>query len=151
MSGVPSRDRATLLDDMRSALRSEFGARAMYGFLSRRIPDRELADLLGRFEVEEAEQVDRLRHLMSDLGGRPAARSLRRRTAAWLLYLGTWVGARRIALRLCLESEETVSRWYAHFAQVLEGEGADDHARTCRDLATTKLRHALALQAWVAR
>lgn len=136
---------------MHLALLAEFGAHAMYGFLSRRSGDRELASLLARFHAEEAEQVERLRSLMIALGGDPPTHSARRRFAARLLYLSTWVGGRRLAMRLCLESEETIARWYAQYAVYLGEAGHVDHARTCGTLSMTKRRHALALQAWVAR
>ena len=141
----------SLLADMHRALLAEFGAHAVYGYLPRRTADAELSHLLGGFREEEEQQIERLRGLILALGGRPPVRSARRRFAAWLLYLSTWVGGRRLALRLCLESEETVSRWYAHYAAHLGEAGFADHARTCGSMSVTKRRHALALQAWVAR
>ena len=140
-----------LLVDMHLALLAEFGAHSMYGFLARRPEDPELAGLLARFRAEEEEQIDRLRALILALGGTAPAGSRRRRFAAWLLYLSTWIGGRRFAMRLCLESEETVARWYAHYAAYLGEAGLAEHARTCGALSLTKRRHALALQAWVAR
>ncbi len=140
-----------LLADMHLALLAEFGALSMYGYLSRRARDVELSGLLARFRHEEEEQIDCLRGLMQELGGRPPARSLRRRLAAWLLYLATWIGGTRIALRLCLESEETIARWYAQYARHLVRAGLVEHAGTCEALSVTKRRHALALQAWVGR
>ena len=140
-----------LLADMHLALLAEFGAHAMYGFLARRSTDAELSSLLVRFRAEEEEQVERLRTLMVALGGSPPARSRRRRFAAWLLYLTTWIGGRRLAMRLCLESEETIAHWYGQYAVYLGEAGLVEHARTCGALALTKRRHALALQAWVAR
>lgn len=136
---------------MHLALLAEFGAHALYGFLAQRSGDVELSSLLVRFRAEEEEQIDRLRKLIVALGGSPPARSLRRRLAAWLLYLTTWFGGRRIAMRLCLESEETIARWYAQYAVYLGEAGFAGHARTCGALSLTKRRHALALQAWVAR
>jgi len=148
---VSPSSRDPLLDDMRLALLSEFGARAMYGHLSRTRRDPELAALLARFCVEEDEQIAKLRALMTALGARPAATSRRRRLAAWLLHLAGRVGWRRFALRLCLESEETVARWYAHYAVHLARTGRAEEARACETLGLTKHRHALALQAWIER
>jgi len=136
---------------MHLALLSEFGAHSMYGFLARRSDDAELSELLARFQAEEEEQIGRLRALILALGGTAPTRSRRRRFAAWLLYLAAGIGGRRLAMRLCLESEETVGRWYAHYAAYLGEAGLADHARTCGSLSLTKRRHALALQAWVAR
>ena len=136
---------------MHLALLAEFGAHAMYGFLSRRAGDPELSNLLARFGAEEAEQIEKLRALMLALGGDPPTHSSRRRLAARLLYVSTWLGGRRLAMRLCLESEETIARWYAQYAVFLGEAGFVEHARTCGALSLTKRRHALALQAWVAR
>jgi hypothetical protein len=136
---------------MHLALLSEFGAHAIYGFLSRRSGDAELSNLLARFRAEEAEQIEKLRGLMFALGGDPPTHSTRRRLAARLLYVSTWIGGRRLAMRLCLESEETVARWYAQYAVFLGETGFVEHARTCGALSLTKRRHALALQAWVGR
>ena len=136
---------------MHLALLAEFGARAMYGFLARRSGDDELSSLLARFHGEEEEQIDRLRSLIAALGGSPPSRSRRRRFAAWLLYLTTWIGGRRLAMRLCLESEETIAHWYGQYAVYLGEAGFAEHARTCGTLSLTKRRHALALQAWVSR
>jgi hypothetical protein len=52
---------------------------------------------------------------------------------------------------LCLESEETVARWYAHYAIHLVRTGRAEEARACETLGLTKHRHALALQAWIER
>jgi hypothetical protein len=52
---------------------------------------------------------------------------------------------------MCLESEEIVAGWYAGFAAHLHRAGSSDEARVCEALSVTKRRHALALQAWVAR
>lgn len=136
---------------MHLALLAEFGAHAMYGLLSQRSADAELSSLLVRFREEEEQQITRLRGLMLALGGSPPTRSRRRRFAARLLYLTTWIGGRRLAMRLCLESEETIARWYAQYAVHLGEAGFVEHARTCGALSLTKRRHALALQAWVAR
>jgi hypothetical protein len=139
------------LDDVRRAMRAEIGARAFYGALARSSRDRELASLLAGFHEEELEQIERLRALLGELGHRAAIRGRRRAASARLLALATRFGARRIALRLCHESESTVARWYLGFAAYLARAGRFDHARTCEALSLTKRRHALALEAWVPR
>ena len=146
----PSR-RDPLLDEMRLALSAEFGALAMYSYLSRPRSDPELSDLLAGFHAEEVEQIAKLRALIERLGGRPPKRRRRRAIAAGVLYGLTRIIGNGLALRLCLESEETVSRWYAGFALHLARAGSAEEARTCESLAVTKRRHALALQAWVER
>jgi len=136
---------------MDRALRSELGARAMYGLLARRVRDGELAQVLARFREDEAAQVEALREVMRGLGGRPRSRSARRRVLAILLYLATHLGALGLALRLCLESEETLSRWYAGYADHLAAGGQRAAASACQALSLVKRRHAQALQAWVPR
>ena len=138
---------------MRQALLAELGARAVYPRLSASVPDAELARLLARFHQEEIEQVETLRALLTALGARPPRTSRRRALAAFALGFasryGAFLGARRIALRLCHESETTVARWYGAYAAYLVRAGEPAHARTCEALALTKRRHALALGAWV--
>lgn len=140
-----------LLAEMRRALFAEFGAIAMYGLFSRSKRDMELTELLSGFVAEEETQIGELRGLMTRLGGRPPARRLRRRIAPAILYLLSRVLGDRLPLRMCLESEEIVARWYAGFAAHLARAGSPDEARVCESLSVTKRRHALALQAWVAR
>jgi rubrerythrin len=143
--------RDPLLDEMRLALFAEFGALALYSFLSRSRRDPELSDLLAGFRAEEVEQIAKLRALIERLGGRAPRRRRRRDLAAGALYGITRIVGAGLALRLCLESEETVSGWYAGFALHLARVGSLEEARTCESLAVTKRRHALALQAWVER
>jgi rubrerythrin len=138
-----------LVQGMRDALLAEFGARAIYAALARRAVDEELQDLLGQFHQEECEQVDALRLVMTALGVRSKERSRRRSAMAWLIALSTRIGGMPLALRLCLESELTVERWYLEYANHLEGTGAHELAVRCESLATTKGRHARALAAWV--
>jgi hypothetical protein len=138
-----------LLAELRETLLAEFGALAMYGNLSRGLSDPELAALLERFQDEEKEQIDRLRGLLARLGRPAPAQSVRRRIVPWFLGWAARFGFRGIALRSCLWSEETVSRWYLQQAMRLGRAGLVDDARTCEALSSTKQRHALALQAWV--
>ena len=134
---------------MRETLFAEFGALAIYGHLSRSRADPELAALLETFRDEEREQIERLRDLLERLGRRAPARRLRRRIVPWMLACAARCGFRDLALRACLWSEETVSRWYLQHAVRLGVAGLLDAARTCEQLSSTKQRHALALRAWV--
>lgn len=136
---------------MRLALYSEFGARAVYGLLARRTKDVELAEVLAAFQQEEREQIERLRDVIGELGGRAPRRSLRRSFMARLLYWATFLGATRLALRTCYESECTVLRWYHGYAGYLAAIELLGPARACEALALTKERHARILEAWVAR
>jgi hypothetical protein len=70
---------------------------------------------------------------------------------AWLIALSTRFGGMPLALRLCLESERTVERWYLEYANHLESTGERELALRCETLASTKGRHARALSAWVER
>jgi hypothetical protein len=146
-----SADLAPVLQEFRETLLAEFGALAMYDRLSRSRADPELAALLETFRDEEREQIDRLRGLMQRLGARAPETSVRRGIAPWLLALAARCGFRQLALRACLWSEETVSRWYLEHAVRLARAGVSDAVRTCEELSSTKQRHALALQAWVQR
>jgi rubrerythrin len=150
---VNGRIHASLIADMRQALLAELGARAVYPRLAAGVRDAELARLLAQFHQEEVEQVETLRALLTALGERPPDKCRRRAFAAFVLALasryGAFLGARRIALRLCHESETTVGRWYGAYAAYLVRAGELDHARTCETLGLTKRRHALALEAWV--
>ncbi len=146
---APGVDLDPVLAELRETLLAEIGALAMYGNLARGLADPELAALLERFRDEEEEQIDRLRGLLSRLGRPAPERIYRRRIAPWFLGLAARCGFRRIALRSCLWSEETVSRWYLQQALRLGSAGLLDDARTCELLSSTKQRHALALQAWV--
>lgn len=140
---------AIVLADMREALLSELGALATYRRLSRRTQDEELAGLLHAFYRDELRQVAVLRGLMRDLGGRPRRGSMRRAVAARLLSASARLYGPRFALRVCMEAERSVSRWYTRYANVLARSGERDAARRCMELATTKWNHATALQAWV--
>lgn len=141
----------SLVEGLRDALLAEFGSSAIYAALSRRTSDQELSGLLDQFHREEREQIETLRRVMNALGLRSRAQSRRRSTVAWLVAQSARVGGLRLALRLCLESERTVERWYFEYAQHLAVTGARDLAVQCEALATTKGRHARALAAWVER
>ena len=138
-----------LLREMSVALLAELGARRMYQRLARWERDRELAQLLLGFEAEEQVQVRTLSKLIADLGGKSKTSSLRRNLLADSLALTTRCGMRRIVLRICAQAEDQRARWYMHFGEVLLQLGRPAQAQICGQLALTKRRHALALQAWV--
>jgi hypothetical protein len=137
-----------LLADMRQSLRSEIGARAMYGLLARR-DDGELAQVLAVFHEDEQQQIECLIELMRTLGARPRARSVRRELAARALYAATFLGAHALALRACYESERSLQRGYHGHADYLERCDLHEPARAALQLASTKARHARILEAWV--
>jgi len=139
----------SLLSEMRLALLSEIGARSIYDHLGRRAPQDDLQKLLRRLNVEGGESVEALRNLMIGMGGRPRRTSRRRRLLARVLAALSPVFGRRIVLRICLNAEETVARWYGEYAVYLTR--LDDHARarTCEELRGVKLLHAGALEAWI--
>ncbi len=149
MGELSPRDSAALVAEMHRAFLAEIGARSMYGWLARLARDSELRQLLARFQEEELHQLDRLGVVMAALGERPRRRGLRRRLMAAALALTVPVVGSRPALRICEEAEGTAARWYAHFRELLDGCGRADLAAECDRLATTKLRHAQALEAWV--
>lgn len=137
------------IDDMRRALLAEFGARAIYGELAQRVNDAELREVLTRFHQDEIEQIDRLRALMTSLGGASKSRSRRRAALAWGLAVSSKIGGLSFALRLCHDSENTLTRWYWTYATYLIDAGLIDHARTCEALGLVKQRHARTLSTWV--
>ena len=136
---------------MRAALLSELGTRTFYRLMSRRARDAELAQVLAQFHDEQCDQIDRLRTVILELGGSAPARSFRRALMARLLYLATFCGASRIALRFCYESECAVMRWYRRHADFLAAVQLHGARRSSEALALTKERHARILEAWVAR
>jgi hypothetical protein len=140
-----------LLAELRRALRSEIGARAMYGLFARRRDDAELAAVLVVFHDEERDQIERVCDLIRVLGARARARCLRRELFACALYAATFVGARAIALRACYESECSLARGYWAQAEYLDAFGLRDPARAARALSETKSRHARVLEAWIRR
>ena len=139
----------TLLADMRLALLSEFGAHVVYSRLATCVEDHELRGVLSELAAEEKSQIERLRKIMTSLGGRPRQRSLRRWLAARALVSCRRLFGARFALRVCLDAEWTISRWYAKYAEYLNRVGEGQAARECKDLALIKRRHSRVLQAWV--
>ena len=140
---------ASLIADMRLALLSEIGARSIYDHLRRRSSDPELHALLTRLNQAGAESVSRLQGLIRDMGGQPKKTSLRRRALARGLAMASRVTGRRVVLRICLNAEETVGRWYGAYAGFLLQLGHAERARVCQELQTVKRVHAQALGAWV--
>jgi hypothetical protein len=134
---------------MRLALLAELGARSVYARLGRRARGKELVKVLAGLHAEQVEQVERLRRLVVELGGRAPQRSRRRALAAALLCWASYLLGVRFALRVCCDAETTVARWYGQYAQYLAAHEQLDAARRCEDLALTKRRHAQVLATWV--
>ena len=134
---------------MKLALLSEIGARAIYNHLGRHAHDEDLKSMLGKLNQEGAEVVVRLQDLIRGLGGRPRRTSFRRRAMARILALASRMIGMRPVLRVCLNAEETVERWYGEYCLFLMRLGDRERARTCTELAEIKHLHAQALSAWI--
>lgn len=143
------RARNSLVEDMRLALLSEIGARALYDHLARHARDQVLVGVLGQLNREGAASIERLRALMIQLGARPRRTSLRRRALARGLAVSSRVVGLRPVLRICLHAESTVARWYSAYSHYLLRMGEENGARTCAELERVKLRHAQTLGAWI--
>ena len=138
-----------LVEDMRLALLSEFGALVVYSRLAVCVDDDDLRAVLKELANEEQVQVRKLRGLMQRLGGYPKERSIRRWLAArGLVSCRRFFGV-RFALRVCLDAEWAVSRWYAKYGTYLASVGETAEAQVCEELALTKRRHSRVLQAWI--
>lgn len=146
---MPDSQYAALVEDMRLALLSEFGAHVVYSRLALRADDEELAGVLQELASEELTQIESLRALMQRLGGRPKERSIRRWLAARALVACRRFFGVRFVLRVCLDAEWAVSRWYAKYAAYLVRVGEQSEAEACEALALTKRRHSRVLKAWV--
>jgi rubrerythrin len=140
---------APLVRDMRRALRSELGAYSLYSLLPRVTRGAELRRLLDELRREEAGIVAEVRDLMASLGGRPERSRWTRSVAAWCLTVLAPVTGVRFALRLCHESESTVSRWYAEYAAFFASVGDRERAVAFHELSTRKRLHATRLAAFV--
>jgi hypothetical protein len=138
-----------LLDELDQSLRAEIGARSFYPLLAGRVRDAELAELLASFAHEQVEQVARLGAVVTALGGRARVACWRRSVLARVLYAATWLGATKLALRLCLDAEQRLAHGYEHFVHDCATLGHAREAHELRALAQTKHGHAHALQAWV--
>lgn len=139
----------SLVRDMKLALLSEIGARAIYHHLGRRVKEEELRAMLGELNEAGARTVERLQELMSSLGAKPRRTSFRRRALARALALVSKVIGVRIVLRICMNAEETVARWYQQYAMFFVQQGDQERAQTCQDLHQVKQQHAQVLGAWV--
>lgn len=142
---------AALLEDMRRALLSEYGAQAIYRHLAARVRSEELRAVLTRFHAEAPDQIARLRATMTALGERPVAGSRRRRVLAWALAALSPLTGRRLVLRICAEAETTASRWYAQFSEYLAAVGERELARDTAEMSAFKLRRAHTLRPWLDR
>ncbi len=138
-----------LVDDMGRALLSELGARVVYARLSTCVQDEELTGVLTELAEDENGQIRTLQELMRRLGGKPRSRSFRRWFMGRALVSCRRLFGPRFAMRVCLDAEWTVSRWYAKYAAYLTQVGETSEAQVCEELALTKRRHSRVLQAWV--
>ena len=139
----------SLVRDIKLALLSEIGARAVYDHIERRARDAELARFAGEMNSEGVEIVARVQELLRGMGARPRRTSFRRRALARILIHGARVTGARPVLRLIHHAEETVGRWYADYAFYLVRIGDHGRARAFEELRAKKQRRALALGAWV--
>jgi len=144
-----ARPHAVLLREMRLALYSELGARAIYADLARLTRDAELRGVLEGLVLEQQAQLERISSVMQALGARPPLRSLRRRLLAGLLALTAPLVGRRLVLRICAQAADKAARWHAYFQLCLLHAGLDEHAAACAHLSETRRRHARVLDAWV--
>lgn len=140
-----------LVRDMGFALRSEFGAYSIYALLPLIARSNELRRLLVAMRHAQRDQVAGLRKLIDDLGGKAPASRWTRALAAWALFAITPIVGMRFSLRLCVEAERTVTRWYAEYAVHLAERGYFEAARRCNDLGMTKRIHAARLSTFVDR
>lgn len=145
----PARAPAALFEDLHETLRSEFGARAIYGLLARSGRDPELARLLATLADEQGAQIEELQALIEALGGRAFARCRRRTILAHALHVTRFVGGRKFILRLCHDAQTSLEYRYLGVARYLAATGAVRIAESAGRLATTKLRHAQALSTWL--
>lgn len=142
----------SLAADMRLALLSEFGARSIYGYLSTRMREADLREVVVQFHEEESQIIVTVQRLLARLGERHVpSRSRRRACLAWIMAFSSRGRSTSLALRSCHAAELTVARWYSEYARYLGQEGVRDAARTCEELAQAKIRHARILEAWIAR
>jgi len=144
-----ARAHRSLVRDVKLALLSEIGARAVFDHIARRASDPALAALAREMNLEGERIVAEVRALIIDLGARPRHTSFRRRALARLLVHGAPViGVRRV-LRLVRDAEATVARWYAEYAHFLLSIGDAARAERFDALRAAKERRAGNLGAWV--
>lgn len=131
------------------ALRSECGARYLYRFLRRRSLGSELRRVLEELEGEERELIDAVAELMSEIGPAPRKWAFRRWVGSAAVWAFSVLIGVRFALRLSVDAEWTVARWYSEYARFLAEGGDTERAERCAAFVTTKQRHAQILQTWV--
>ncbi|MEL6430491.1 MAG: hypothetical protein AAFU73_07360 [Planctomycetota bacterium] len=139
----------SLGSDVKLALLSEIGARAVFDHIARRASDPDLAGLAAEMNREGIELVQEVQDLLRTLGVRPRRTSFRRRALARFLVHGSPIlGVRRV-LRVIRDAEITVSRWYAEYALFLLRLGEVELAERFEALRAAKVRRAGNLSAWV--
>lgn len=140
---------ASLEADVRIALLSEIGARALTDHLARKVRDPDLQGLASTLNQEGIELVAEVQQLVRDMGGRPRRTSFRRRALARALVAARHVISLRAVLRLLQHQEETLARWYGEYALYLARIGETVRAASFDKLSATKRRRAEAVAAWV--
>lgn len=136
-------------EELLLALRSELGARSLYPWLARRAREPEFAAVLHELARDTELQISQLRQLLAELSVDAPARSRRRAIASTVIAAMTVFLGLRFALRICVDAEETVARWYERFAHRFVAEGRIDLARRVEPLGLAKRRHAEVLRAFL--
>lgn len=139
----------SLVRDVKLALLSEIGARAVFDHIARRAGDEELKAVARELNDDGIALVESVQELIRSMGGKPRRTSFRRRALARVLVYGAPITGPRSALRLIKHAEETVARWYARYAMFLVQIGDHERAQAFEDLRATKERHAQIIGAWV--
>lgn len=139
----------SLVRDVKLALLSEIGARAVFDHIARRAADRDLAEVAKQLNQDGIYLVDRVQTLIRSMGGKPRRTSFRRRALARVLVYGVPITGPRAPLRLIKHAEETVARWYARYAMFLVRIGDNERAQAFEDLRALKERRAQTIGAWV--
>ena len=140
---------ASVARDVKIALLSEIGARAVTDHLARKVRDPELRALAVQLNEEGVGIVAHVQQLIRDMGATPRRTSFRRRALArGLVACRRLVGLRSV-LRLLQHQEETLSRWYGQYAVFFYEIGEDVRAASFEGLRATKIRRSQAVGAWV--
>lgn len=140
---------STLESELAEALRSEYGALVAYARLAQVTRDPALAGVFGSFVEDERRQIEELVATIRALGIEPCRPSLRRRFLAEVLAWSTLIGGRGLALRTCLDAEESRARWYGHLVEFLHAAGERRFDASLQRMSLLKLHHAQTLGAWV--
>jgi rubrerythrin len=147
---APGELAADFREELLLALRSEFGARSLYPWLARRTRKPELAAVLHELARDTEAQISQLRQLLAELSVDAPSRSRRRACASMIIAGLTVVLGSRFALRICVDAEETVARWYERFAHRFVAQGRVDLARRVEPWGLAKRRHADVLRTFLA-